>query len=339
MNRTDINSRIDAMIARYLDNHNDAEAIDFLHKEAEASESRREYIRQQLEIWFASSACRTETEFDSDKAFGRFWGRIVAEMPSQAAEKPSGKLRHLGRSIAAAAIVLVVVLPWAGYLIATNQMHNRFADISVVAPRGSITELSLPDGTKVWLNSGSHISYSQGFGISNRDLRLVGEACFDVARNEHIPFRVNSHTAQLKVLGTKFNYRDYPSDRVLTVDLMRGNVSLTVPKSERSVTMSPDERVTIDKRTGDIKLRPIDSRQSAAWIRGEQFFDEVGIGDIALTLERAYNVNIKVSPTLKGCRFYCAFNTKDYELEDVLSMLRQTHRVKYRHQGNTYTLY
>lgn len=334
MNNNHSTPDVDAMLSRYLADNSDAEAIAALRKAAEASDDTRAYIRQQLDIWFASAACATEQQFDSDAAYRRF-----AERTRQATA--TAKWRHTLRRVAVAAAVaaVAVALPWAGYRMATSRISGSYANISIATPKGSTTEMRLPDGTRVWLNAGSHITYSQGFGVADRNVRLTGEACFDVAHNAKMPFVVQSNTARLQVLGTKFNYRDYPGDRDMAVDLIRGSVSLTAGKSGRSVRIKPNQRITLDKQSGRMTRQTVDASQSAAWTVGDHFFDEVDIAQIATTLERAYGVKISVAPSLRGCRFYCAFNTNDYTLDDVLRILANTHHVHYRQNGNSYTLY
>lgn len=94
------------------------------------------------------------------------------------------------------------------------------------APLGSRTKLTLPDGTLVWLNAGSRITYSQGFGVGNRKIELIGEGYFEVKRNEEVPFLVKTNSLLVKVLGTKFNFRDYPDDAEAIVSLSEGKVAL-----------------------------------------------------------------------------------------------------------------
>lgn len=338
---TDTNyTTIDAMIARYLADHNDAEAIEALQREAEASAESREYIRRQLEVWFSAGVAAGEPVFDSTAAYKRFSQRVASAAPAVGKESGRGKRRRLMRRLGvAAAVALMAFLPWAGYRLAADRLSANYSDITIATPQGSTTEMRLPDGTRVWLNAGSHITYSQAFGIKNRELHLVGEACFDVTHNERMPFVVNSRAAHLKVLGTKFNYRDYPGDKDMSVDLIRGSVSLTGNKTGRNVRLAPSERVTLNKATGRMTRQTIDASQSATWTRGDQFFDEVDIDRIAATLERAYGVRISVDKSLRGSRFYCAFNTNDYSLEEVLAVLGKTQHVKYRKTPNGCHLY
>lgn len=105
-------------------------------------------------------------------------------------------------------------------------LQNQLTQITVEAPYGSKTKLYLPDGTLVWLNAGSKMSYAQDFGINERSLNLSGEAYFEVTRNEEIPFKVHTEELDVKVLGTKFNFRNYKDDLEAKVCLLEGKVAL-----------------------------------------------------------------------------------------------------------------
>lgn len=88
-----------------------------------------------------------------------------------------------------AAAILIILLPLAGYWGGMETVKSGFSDIVVEAPMGARTKLYLPDGTLVWLNAGSKITYSQGFSVDNRDLTLEGEGYFEVKRNEEVPLK------------------------------------------------------------------------------------------------------------------------------------------------------
>ena len=91
----------------------------------------------------------------------------------------------------------------------------------------------MPDGTIVILNAGSRIIYPQNFGVYNRDVELQGEGYFEVARNIEMPFYVKTKELQVRVLGTKFNFRDYPEDKEVVVSLLEGRIVLNKSASER----------------------------------------------------------------------------------------------------------
>ena len=177
------------------------------------------YGHNEQEIWFSAVDEQQLGRFDKDAAFARFQERVAAAQTF----KPKRNLRWLSYAVAVALMVAVSYFSFKG---GQNNVESAFGDIVVEAPQGSRTQMTLPDGTKVWLNAGSKISYTQGYSLVNRLVMLVGEGYFEVAHNEQLPFRVSSKDLQVSVLGTKFNFRDYSTDAEAIVSLAEGKVAL-----------------------------------------------------------------------------------------------------------------
>lgn len=333
-------SRIDVMTERYLVDRNDNEAISFLKDAAMESEESRKRIRRNIELWFSSSESGRGARFNKDAAYARFLSRKTARQDEGKGSRRNMLGKYSAKSIirVAAAVILIAALPWMGYRFAKISGSGELADVCISTPNGSISEVTLPDGTKVWLNACSKIEYSKDFGADNRNVKLPGEACFDVKKNENLPFCVNSKSADLKVLGTKFTYRDYPDDKTMMVQLIRGHVDIESSKTGRHIRMQKDETMTLDKQTGCMTKRKTDTSQSDSWVRGEQFFDEVPLQQIAKTLERAYNVKITVAPQMQDKTFYISFNSSGMDINAVLRTMAETNRMKFRktNDGNYY---
>ncbi len=331
---------IDTMIERYLNDANDTDAVHFLHSKALESSELRQYIRAHFEIVFSSSVAASTEKFDADGAYRRFQKRIKADAKKES--KPR-RMRLVRIFRTAAAIILLAVLPYMGYRYATSLQPDLAADISVTTPEGSRTQVVLPDGTKVWLNAGSDITYSQSFGIANRQVRLSGEACFDVVHNDALPFTVATESAKVKVLGTYFTVADYKGEDKLVVDLIRGRVDLESNKTSQHEQLQCNERVVMDKATGKMQKRKIDASLSDAWTHGEINFDEVPLEQIARTLERTYNVEIQIAQPLRNKPFYYSFNSDGLTLEQVLTTLSRTQKLKFKkinnERLNTYLIY
>ncbi len=331
---------IDAMIDRYISNSHDTEAVRFLRDKALESAAIRRYIRACFEVNFSSSVAASTEKFDADNAYRRFQQRIDADAKKA---KKARRLRLVRFLRAAAAVIILVALPYVGYRYATSLQPLLAADITVTTPAGSRSQVTLPDGTKVWLNAGSNITYSQSFGINDRSVRLSGEACFDVTKNEALPFTVATESATVKVLGTYFTVADYKSDGALVVDLIRGCVDLKSSKTAQHQQLQPNERVVMDKATGRMVKRKIDATHSDAWIHGEINFDEVPLEQIALTLERTYDAHIQIAKPLRNKQFYYSFNSDGATLEQVLTTLSRTQKLKYKKiegdKSNSYLIY
>ena len=149
---------IDLLITRYLSGKMDKESFAELKRWSLESESNRKYVRNKLEVWFSSGVADTAVQFDKDKAFSLFKQRIVG-----AEKKQKQMFRFSWKTfMRAAAVVLILMIPFAAYWQGKQAVKQSFADMVVEAPMGAHTKLYLPDGTLVWLNAGSKIIYSQG---------------------------------------------------------------------------------------------------------------------------------------------------------------------------------
>lgn len=288
------------------------------------------------EIWFSSVSEEELSKYDKDAAFAAFQNR-VAEAESQ----PRAVTRRLGWLKYAAAVAAVVAVGFFSYRGGQSQLETAMGDIVVEAPQGSRIQMTLPDGTKVWLNAGSKISYSQSFGLVNRLVLLAGEGYFEVAHNEELSFSVESENVRVKVLGTKFNFRDYPSDAEATVSLAEGSVAMNSqqhPADEQ--LLKPGQRVTVDKQTGKIRVEEYEVTNATQWTSGKLIFDGEPLQEIVKTLERSYNVKITIADNrLLTLRFYGDFLRQEQTLSEVLDALAATGKIKYNIKGKDVTLY
>lgn len=287
------------------------------------------------EIWFSAVDEQQLNRFDKEAAFARFQERVAVTKTF----KPKRNLRWLSYAAVAALVVAVSYFSFKG---GQSNLEASFGDIVVEAPQGSRTQMTLPDGTKVWLNAGSKISYTQGFSIINRLVRLIGEGYFEVARNEQLPFRVSSENLQVSVLGTKFNFRDYPTDAEATVSLAEGRVALDdlTHSGKETIYLMPNQRAVMNKQNGSIVVEDYTVSNSIQWTNGNLIFDGEPLKDIINDLERSYNVKITVADnSLLALRFYGDFVRQEQSLSEVLDVLSATGKIHYKAEGRNITLY
>lgn len=348
----DERTQIDEWIVDYLNGTLDRNAFGRLTQWASESEENRQYVRQRLELWFASDEAARKGAFDKEKAFQRFLERTAGAASSSAARpamqvagqqaEKSGKVYAISwkHVLRVAAVVLILLLPLAGYWQGKEAVKHTFSDIVVEAPMGARTKLYLPDGTLVWLNAGSRLVYSQGFGVDDRRLSMEGEGYFEVTRDEALPFEIQTREVGLKVLGTKFNFRNYSDDEEVTVNLMEGKVALhNEVKSMPELYLEPDEKMVMNKLTGEMRKTHADASRSNVWINDELFFDEDLLEDIAKRLMRSYDVKIEVADSLCNRRFYGSFRVQGNTIEEVLSTIASTNQMRYRYENEKYILY
>lgn len=341
MERKEIHKEeIDNLVSKYLMGDIDTKSLKALTAWSKESEENCLYVRSKIELWFSSGVAGSTASLDKEKAFERFKTRVEKATVAEKQKQRFVRSRSFRIFYRVAAAILIILLPLAGYWGGMETVKSGFSDIVVEAPMGARTKLYLPDGTLVWLNAGSKITYSQGFGVDNRNLDLEGEGYFEVKRNEKVPFEIRTKELDLTVLGTKFNFRNYADDEEVVVNLLEGKVRL---KNElvasADVYMSPNEKVVLSKESGHMVKTKINAANSNLWTKDELYFDELLLEDIAKQLSRSFNVKIEVADSLKNQRFYGSFRIVGNSIEDILETISSTNRMKYKYENNRYVVY
>lgn len=282
------------------------------------------------ELWVSSAVADDTQQYDVDQAFERFRKRTGLDQSGRQSYK-----WYRTWSVAAVAIVLLGLITVTAYWQGSRQIQSNFSDIVVEAPLGSKTKLTLPDGSTVWLNAGSKMVYSQGFGVSDRRLAFQGEGYFEVEKNDEMPFLVQTHDVNVTVVGTKFNFRNYPEDEEAVVELLEGKVALENQLKEEAVRyLSPNEKMVLHKATGEMDITSTKVKEATLWTENILLFDEDLLPDIVRKLERSYHVRIEIeNEDLKQTRFYGQFNQLEQNIYDVLDMLSETGKLKYHEEG------
>lgn len=217
---------------------------------------------------------------------------------------------------------------------------GRPAPYEVSTGRGQRAELLLPDGSKVWLNSSTRLSYRSGW-LSGRRVKLQGEAYFEVKHSDWQEFEVTSSKGvRTRVLGTKFNVRAREAERRVLTTLFEGSVNMYRNADDQvGRRLKPGETMMVDTETGHMELRTYSSpEEMLCWIKGEMRFQDRSLGDIALCLEKVYGVRfIFTQSQLRDERFTGLFKTDD-PLNEVLRTLALTKHFSYRIEGETVTI-
>jgi ferric-dicitrate binding protein FerR (iron transport regulator) len=324
-------SHIETLFAGYFSGNLCAEERHELKAWIDAAPENRKYFLSMQEIWFSTiGASGNGHRFDKGKAYQRFLARIGKDSDTR---RHSARWRILWQS-AAAAVVLGIVA-YTSFRQGSEHVKDQFADITIEAPPGSRIKTYLPDGTLVWLNTGSKIVYSQGFGFNERKVNLSGEGYFEVAKDEKLPFSIQTEELNVIVVGTIFNFRNYPDDLEATVSLLKGKVLVDnqVKKGESSI-LSPGQKIFLDKKSGEMRLIRVNAQNTVEWKNGYLFFDDELLPDIVRELERSYDVKIILThPKLEKLRFYSCFIRGELSIEEVVDILASTGNLQYSKNG------
>lgn len=205
---------------------------------------------------------------------------------------------------------------------------------TLIVPRGSKPiNLVLSDGSKVWINVGSSLTYPVAFTGNERKVKITGEAYFEVVHNEKMPFVVQNGDLQVKDLGTHFNVNTYDDEVSEKITLLEGLVQ--VSRNSSSELLKPGQQASISNNgNNNIKvLNDVNIDEVVAWKNGKFMFDNnTDIGTIMRQISRWYNVDIEYQGNISQ-RFWGSIS-KNVNVSQVLKILEATGSVKFKVEGN-----
>lgn len=198
---------------------------------------------------------------------------------------------------------------------------------TVHVPSGQRAELTLSDGTRVWLNARSTLRFPSHFTSHTRQVELDGEGYFTVTRNEATPFTVQTEQYDIRVLGTEFNVKAYPESRLFETALLKGSVEVTPKDTGRTLRLKPNE--VARSYDGLLQVTPIQDFNYFKWKEGLFCFENETIENLMEKIQLYYDVKIEVRrPSLLQYRYSGKFRIKD-GIEHVLKVLQLKHAFTY----------
>lgn len=324
------------------------------------SQKNVEIFKQSESVWNALEIVKTGKEYDSGKAFRSFKEQVSNRLKTS---RRIGLYKKIDLLIRIAAVLVILI--GIGHLFTKPTDKITQSDPSVfeiIAPRGSKTQVLLPDGSKVWLNSESKIRYFNNYNQIGREVVLEGEGYFEVKKNPDKPFVVTASDIRIKALGTIFNIKAYPEENTIETTLVEGRLEVesgAVGKVNKLVTLEPNQKVTfcnesevsenhqnVEENHKVENLPPVkavlekiisnekvDPSLITSWKNNILYFDNENFEDLALKLERRFGVKIHFeNEDLKTLRFTGKF--RDTIIEQVLAALQFASPFYYRFDDN-----
>ena len=268
--------------------------------------------------------------------------------------------------VATAVVLFFVLKHTVGFSEVKNKKQSTLSRVST-KPGSRTTQIQLPDGSVVRLNSSSSLTYDKNFGKNFREVNLTGEAFFDVTKDSSHPFLIHTKVIDIKVLGTSFNVRSYPNDANTETSLIRGKVEVTVKnRANEKIYLQPNEKLVVANNNSalnqtltdqpepqetktDLSPKPIYSVQhltydpdstviETSWIENRLIFQEnETFKEVALKMERWYGVQINfTSEKVGGYRPFASF--KNETITQALEELKLGLKFNYRIEGNIITI-
>lgn len=218
-------------------------------------------------------------------------------------------------------------------LIVDTTEFSKFDIQTVTTGHGDHALVVLPDGSSITLNANSSLKYPEEFDDDVRKVTLIGEAFFDIQKDENKPFIVQTEHLKVRVIGTSFNIKSYPKDEKTETTLVTGKVEILQKKKKASIVLKPSQRAIFDKKKNDIKVDKVDSKNIVAWQDGKLIFDKTPLKQVVLDLNRKYNVEFVItSDILLQYKYTGEFD--NLKLEEVLELLKISSPIKYRYLNN-----
>lgn len=217
---------------------------------------------------------------------------------------------------------------------------EQLAYYETVVPLGSQSKVILPDSSIAWLNSGSVLKYNRSFGKNTRDVYLTGEGYFEVKKDTRKPFLVHTNEIDIQVLGTIFNVRSYLEDTSTEVNLIAGCITVSAlhTKGSRSITLHPNERLLYDKKSGKMFSSTAEASKSALWTTGKLSFVNATFADIALDLQRKFNVRIQINTVRIDKEYFSGSLNLSLSLDEILTYIDVDKKYKWTQHGNIVTI-
>ncbi len=321
--------------------------------------------------YFATKRIFLESHSTESPDVDHSWERMKLAIIRSAEDKTVSGLKantfSLKVFLVAASISLLVLI--SGFLgLRLQNLNRNSAKLNEVkVPFGSRISMVLADGSKVWLNSGSKLTYQAGFGIKERAVNLTGEAFFDIVHNQKVPFVVTTSDLKIKVLGTVFNVKSYPDDKVIETTLVRGKIevkSLNTNDTKNIIVLAPHEKLIYTKagntltrtsivkedvskpRSPDLNAKTQTKIQVAkiefpendgSWKDGKLILKSENLEDLARELERYYNVQISFqNDSIKHIKFSGVLD--QVTIEEVLKAISSTSPIRYKIDKNVINL-
>ncbi|MGV3603430.1 MAG: FecR domain-containing protein [Dyadobacter fermentans] len=328
------------LLARYLaDTASEAERNDVEAWLAESEANARELATYRL-IWDHTAAMKkSSVKVDTDAAWNKMKGKMAASQlaavtseapvrePKTIEFRPEVQKRRLPVTVWAAAVVAILVMAFGWFFLIADKTPKAME----VATAENTTEQILPDGTKVFLNYNSKLTYPENFAGDLRTVSLQGEAFFDVKPDAAHPFVIQANGTEIRVLGTSFNVKAY-TEAPVRVDVATGKVRVT--KDAHRVDLVKGESAEVLKDS----IRSLQANMNLMGYRTQVYeFNAADLRDVVKSIRDGYHVDVRLAnDKIAQCRLTIRFEKEP--VDATLSVIAETLDLNLRKEGKVYWL-
>lgn len=318
------------LLVKYLSGNCSATECEELKNWVELSEENKKHFSEMKNAWTLANLTNLDQETNNTKENYKLLIQKISSVSET--ENPDAPVRFRMPGflkIAAAILITIGITALVSKYVWDKPMVTAFHEL--VVPSGQQAQLTLPDGTKIWLNSKSKLTYPGAFTSDTREVVLDGEGYFQVSHNPEKPFIVKTSHLDVKVLGTSFNITNYSDEDNITLSLETGSISISEQSSaENSLKLKPEEMAVYSKKDRNILLSKADSEIYKSWLKGQFKFRNLSFEDISRRLGRNFNVEfIFQNESVKKVKYSGSFY--NYEpLSQILKIMQTNSAFRYR---------
>ena len=316
-------NKIEELLPRYCEGLATEEERLQVEAWMDESQENRRMAKQVHALYLATDTLHVMKKVDTEKALSRVKSRMTGK-------KKTMWWEWAQRAAAVLFIPLLVTLMvqhWG------NDEQELAQMMEIKTNPGMTTSLTLPDGTLVFLNSESTLSYPSRFDGDTRNVNLQGEAYFEVAKNPEKKFIVSTpHRSQIEVLGTHFNVEAYEKENRVSATLVEGKIGFIYKcdNASKKVLMTPGQKLVYDSKDSKVQLHATSGESEIAWKEGKIIFRNTPLEEGLRMLEKRYNVEFIIKNNrLKGDSFTGAFTKQ--RLERILEYFQLSSQIRWRY--------
>lgn len=320
-------NHIDLLIASYLSGEATRTEKDELNHWVNESPANKRLFEETQQIWSKAWVHFPDSQIRSDRE--KIKDQIIHQTSTTKNTIVFSPWIYRVAAILALPIMLAI-----GWYVGSSNTGNQSQQCEVIAPKGQISKCVLADGTQVWLNAGSTLTYNAAWKNGVREVKLEGEAYFIVAKDKKKPFVVSTEQAQIKVLGTIFNLKAYPGESSVEATLEEGKIEFSLTKENaKPVELKPGDQLIYNIAEKKIELGTVETYLHTAWKDGKYVFKDADLRTIVKELERLYDVKIHTeNDSLLDLRFRGMFEYEE-NIFSALETLERTTNLKYQMNG------
>ena len=312
------------LLSQVLSGEADSAEKEVFYRNLSENKVDEELFYQIKSLWIRSSMQNSDIDVESE--YLDFLSRI-----NQPLQKPNYSIGKMVLKYAAIVLFMLGIGGLSGYYFSGRNIEIASVGMQKFsALKGSVSIVEMTDGTRIWLNSGSSLTYSEDPKGKQRLAELTGEAFFEVTHNENFPFFIKAGKLTIKDLGTTFNIKAYPADNLIETSLVEGKAEILAIDGETLSVLKPGDNAIYTSTTGKIEIKPIANNVLSAWREGKFVIRDQRLEDIFKEVSRWYDVEFKFeNEEFKDYR-YTGNIKKSTTAQHILKMLKLTTHFNYR---------